>query len=344
MINILPAVPNDPREFVDWTKVRDGDPARTIAEAVDRLKVRNALERSSVHLSTADLKNTCKAYCSDAAQFLAWCVPKGLKLTQITHLHITQYIGERRVAEVGRLSPRSINRNLAAIQHLFNAIVEAYPEMNENHPVKRRHFFRGAAQPRPRPLVFRAAMAFLSKMESLTDRAVFAFMLFTGCRECELDDIRFSDTKLPPGYDKKLLQIHIRKGKGCRERDTYIAGPGLSILHEYLQAQSEKNGRLPLPNDLLLTNHAGLPWKPRRIRKRFTYFQERLRDVINTDGWTPHRFRHTLLSAMGEADMSIFAMQAISGHMDLNSLLHYVETQESKTRAAYHLAARKLCE
>jgi site-specific recombinase XerD len=335
---------DDPCALVDWARIQGKPNIGKIASSVDRKKILSVLERMNPYLSEDNYRNTCNAYCSDVAHFLGWCVFNGFTLSEISIEHVTQYVKERPGVKVGQLSRRSMNRRLAAIQLLYEALIENYSWAYGKNPVRKRHFFPSTGSPRPRPLPMPAALAFIGGVENIIDRAVFSFLLFTGCREAEISDIRIEDTASMRDSGTKILEVHIRKGKGGHQRTVYLGGLGLEVLGEYLTARCRNQMEVPRSGDYLLLNHAGLPWTPRRIRKRFMFWRRKLAFTIDTTGWTVHRFRHTILTEMADRDMSIFAMQKISGHRDLNTLLHYVELRDSKTRASYHLAIGKLYE
>lgn len=320
-----------------------------LAGAVDREKVLSVLVRVMPYLHRVapkqddQFQKTRDAYICDIAHFIAWCALNKFNFSQVTCEIITKYVIEAPSSKVERLSSRSMDRRLVAVRHFFEALIEHWPSpLNaQRNPVQKRHF-SGKSRPFPNPLPFRTALGFIGSIQNPTDRALFAFLLYTGCREDELATILFEDTSWTD--DSKVLNVRVRKGKGRQERTVYLGGPGLSILRDYLKAKYQARTCKPAPEDVLLCNHAGLPWTPRRIRKRFAFWKKKLESTYLTSNWTVHRLRHTLLSQMAHLDMNLFAIQKISGHRQLNTLLHYIETENSKTRASYHLTIDKLHE
>ncbi len=342
-MNVSVKALDDPRSIVDWTRVDNQKRISSIAAAIDRDEILDVISRIKPDLADEEMENTRRAYCSDVAHYLGWCVAKGLRLSSVTSEHMTDYVLVRPSAKAKQISRRSMNRRISAVKLLFEALIELDPSAFEKNPVRKRHFAKVSTRC-PRPLPIRTLIAFIKAMNNVRDRTVFAFLLFTGCREDELSEVRIKDTILRKEKGKYLLEVRIRKGKGRKERTTYLGGLGLEVLHEYLHAEKEARRRKPTSEECLLSNHSGLPWTPRRIRKRFELWKRRLASTFNTTGWTTHKLRHTLLTEMADNDVSVFVMQKLSGHASVNTLQQYVEARDSKTRASYHMVIGKFHE
>jgi site-specific recombinase XerD len=331
---------DDPGAIVAWDKVKGPPTLAKLAASMDRNAIFSLLGEARPYLGEGDLKNTRRAYCSDVAHFLSWVIILGIKLTDVSFQHITRYVQERPGVKLFQVSRRSMNRRLSSIRILFDALIESFSHLYGRNPVRKKHFFKSVSQPRPRPLSMSAVTAFISSISNVTDRVVFGFLLFTGCRKAEVIDIRFKDTVFDD--ESKTVSVLIRNGKGGHQRRVYLGGQGVTALRDYLHYRFPNKAERPKPDDYLLLNNVGEPWTPGRIQKRFRVWRRRLASV-DTAGWTVHRLRHTLLSEMARvANMSVFELQKISGHKSINTLLHYVDIHESKVRSSYFLTIGRL--
>ena len=153
------------------------------------------------------------------------------------------------------------------------------------------------------------------------DRAVVLFLLDTGCRAAEFVALNIEDVDLVGGT------VHIRQGKGKRERTTYIGDGARNSLEECLDQRNNPEPADPLwvsmARDTRLTD-SGLRQMLRRLGKR-----------ASVDHCHPHTFRRTFALWSLRAGMNIYALQRIMGHSDLTVLRRYLALTEQDLQTAH---------
>ena len=153
------------------------------------------------------------------------------------------------------------------------------------------------------------------------DRAIVLFLLDSGCRAAEFVALNIEDVDLDEGI------VHIRLGKGKRERTTYIGDSARNALEDYLAQRKRLEPEEPLwvslTTDTRLTD-SGLRLMLRRLGKR-----------AGVEHCHPHTFRRTFALWSLRAGMNIYALQRIMGHSDLTILRRYLALTEQDLQTAH---------
>jgi integrase/recombinase XerC len=142
------------------------------------------------------------------------------------------------------------------------------------------------------------------------DRAIVYLMLYAGPRVDETCNLNIGDITL----NKKSGWLHIRKGKGLRERRTAIPRPARERLQEWLKVREE----LGLENDSELPLFVRLRGKTgERLSVRAV--QDMVAEVAKRAGIegsivTPHVLRHTCAFMLRTAGVDIETRAKMLGH------------------------------
>jgi len=153
------------------------------------------------------------------------------------------------------------------------------------------------------------------------DRAVVLFLLDSGCRAAEFVALNIEDVDLHEGI------VHIRLGKGKRERTTYIGDSARTSLEECLARRKDPKPCDPLWVSLTANTRltdSGLRLMLRRLGKR-----------ADVEHCHPHTFRRTFALWSLRAGMNIYALQRIMGHSDLSILRRYLALTEQDLQTAH---------
>ena len=134
----------------------------------------------------------------------------------------------------------------------------------------------------------------------------------------ELSSMDISD------IDFHNLTVHVRHGKGAKERITYITPVARKHLSNYLENRNEGSSCL-----LCNKNHGrlcsgGIQHLLKQIEKRS--------GVANVH---PHRFRRTFASGLAARGMDIQEVKKLLGHSDINTTMQYVYTNDSQVKMSY---------
>lgn len=232
------------------------------------------------------------------------------------------------------LSVRTVKRRLASVSGLYAYLV-ACGEVSAN-PVPRGLATRASARrdgtrgtpllrtPRSLPWVLSAeeVSALFGALRTLRDRAMVEAMVLGGLRRCEVLALRLNDVR--PGENR----LFVAEGKGGHQRLVPVAARFFATLARYLEEE-----RPQTDSDRVFIALKG----PRRGRPLSpTGLAEILEGARRRGGLahaTCHELRHTCMTRLREAGMSLEAVQAQAGHRSIES-----------TRVYLHLSSRWLAE
>lgn len=165
--------------------------------------------------------------------------------------------------------------------------------------------------------------ALRSACETLKERALVEVLLSTGVRVSELSGLEISD------IDPSTLSVHIRHGKGDKERITYMTNVAMRHLNDYIMNRKEEGSALFYNGNHLPLGVCGVRYILKGVSERA--------GVANVH---PHRFRRTFASGLAARGMDIQMIQKLMGHADINVTMKYIYTDDIHVKASYaqHIA------
>lgn len=150
------------------------------------------------------------------------------------------------------------------------------------------------------------------------ERAIIELLLASGVRVSELCSMNVSD------IDFNTLAVHVTKGKGSKERTTYMNDLARTHLQTYLIDRKEDG-------DILFYNKKKQRLNPGGVRHILNVIAER----ANVDNVHPHRFRRTFATGLANRGMSVQDIQKLLGHTNMNTTMEYVHMNDDNVHAAY---------
>ncbi len=167
-------------------------------------------------------------------------------------------------------------------------------------------------------------------MRLTRDRAIAFLMLYAGPRVEEVERLKIEDVELRP----KSGVLHIRQGKGFRERDVPLPKPARDALEAWLK-EREKLGILH--SALFAEMRAG--YRPLSRRSMQTMVAEageraglgRLDPPVQV---TPHVLRHTYAYMLRQAGVGTEVRAEMSGHSIETAMKYGRPKTREKERAA----------
>jgi site-specific recombinase XerD len=155
-----------------------------------------------------------------------------------------------------------------------------------------------------------------SACNNTRDRALLEFLYSTGCRVSECSAVDISD------IDFKNKTVLIRKGKGNKQRISYISDKCMIWLEKYLD---ERNS-----NDIAL-------WTGKKGRLSKAGIECIVRKVGERAGIHahPHKFRHTLATNMVKRNAPVQIVQKVLGHENLNTSMIYITVDDNDVESAH---------
>lgn len=250
--------------------------------------------------------------------------------------------GEDLVALSPGVSPRTIKRRLAAISGFYSYLMvlgdtplKANPVPHGlvtrgallGHPVPRRN--GGGVTPLvrvpdtlPQPLEAETVNQFLGSLRTHRDKAMLLLMLLGGLRKSEVIGLHLED------LDFARRTVLIREGKGGHQRVASVAPSALTTLLRYL---NEERPRTSSTRVFLVLKgpRTGQPLTVGALDNIIKYHRRQ----AGTPEVQCHRLRHTCLTRLRQAGMSLEALQAQAGHRSIMS-----------TRIYLHLCPKELQE
>ncbi len=140
------------------------------------------------------------------------------------------------------------------------------------------------------------------------DRAIIIALVDTGLRASELCDLRVED------YDRDRGSLHVRDGKGGKERMVFAGDAAKRAIWRYLLTRKGAGAKEPLfATDT--TRHLD--------RNNLRQTLQRIGERAGVRGVTVHRFRHTFAITFLRNGGSPLALQDLLGHEKMETVRLY---------------------
>jgi len=152
-------------------------------------------------------------------------------------------------------------------------------------------------------------------------RTILMALYSTGMRRAELCRLRTED------IDKERMVVHIRQGKGGKDRDVPLSPKLLDQFRAHYRALQHKNGWLFPSNQ---TRYSDQPMKDKNI---WHACRQAARRAGIAKPVHPHTLRHSFATHLLEAGADLSTIQVLLGHADLRetALYLHLSTRHIKT-------------
>lgn len=173
----------------------------------------------------------------------------------------------------------------------------------------------------------RQVRALLGAATSARDKAILLLLLDTGLRASELVALSGGDVDLDSG------SIHVRLGKGAKDRKVYMGSKATRAVLRYVAELSSAQRSTQGP--LFLSGKR----KGRLTRSGLYRLLVRLGERAGVDGCSPHALRRTFAVSCIRAGMNIYVLARLMGHEDIDVLKQYLPLAETDLRQAHAAAS-----
>ena len=239
------------------------------------------------------------------------------------------------------LSNRTIRRRLSSVSGFYAYLLARGDTSVARNPVPqglatRRQGERSRGRPLvravttlPRVLSPAEVNALLEALRTHRDRAMVDAMVLGGLRRCEVLGLRLGDVRLG---ERRLF---IADGKGGRQRLIPVSGRFFSSLARYLDEERPPETATDSVFVVLKGARRGQPLSSYGL-------DEVMRSARGRAGLprgTCHELRHTCLTRLREAGMSLEALQAQAGHASIETTRVYLHLADDWLAAEYRKAA-----
>jgi integrase/recombinase XerC len=274
--------------------------------------------------------HTAAAYRRDLDSFLRYCEQQGVNDWNAVDVHHVRAFVSARHRQ--GLSPRSLQRQLAAIRSFYNYLLRE--RAVHNNPAN------GVPAPKAQkrlPATLDAdQMAQLLEIaghdpQAVRDRAIMELLYSSGLRLAELLALELH------AIDPGAAEVRVT-GKGAKTRIVPVGRKALAALRDWLKVRSQ----LARPEDrsLFVGPHGGA-LSPRTLQARLRRWG-RVQGVAQ--GVHPHLFRHSFASHLLESSGDLRAVQELLGHANVSTTQVYTHLDFQHLARTYdhaHPRARK---
>ena len=261
------------------------------------------LERRNYATSTAD------AYVHALKEFAAYFrrPPDQLGPKQISEfqLHLLRDL---------KLAPLTVRQHIAAVRFFFVHTLKRHYPPGE---------FRYPKNPKKLPIILSKdeVKRMIDAATTLLHRTLLMILYSTGMRRAEVTRLKVSD------IDSERMVIHIRQGKGSRDRDVPLSSMLLETLREYW--------RWKKPREYLFPGETYRGSKCPHLTSKAVYHAvkgaARRAGIQKNVG--PHTLRHSFATHLLESGADLRTIQLLLGHASLNHTTVYLHLSQRHLRA-----------
>jgi len=254
-------------------------------------------------------QSTIEAYLHGVADFARHF---GKRPDLLNQEHIRQY--QLYLANERKLAVNTIIARIAALRFFFvKTLRRAY--QREDLPLPKR--------PKRLPSVLsqQEVARLIDAAANLFHYAVLMTLYATGLRRAELCRLCVSD------IDSQRMVIHVRKGKGNRDRDVPLTPKLLETLRSYWRWRKPKNYLFPNRS----RSNDGRPMSTKAV---YFIVQQAAKRAGIEKRVSPHTLRHSFATHLLENGADLRTIQMLLGHADLEHTTVYLHISQKHLQAA----------
>ena len=227
--------------------------------------------------------------------------------------HIREY--QAYLFQEKKLAAGTVGLCTAALRFFFvKTLKRRYPLDDVPYP-KRPHRL-------PTVLTVEEAARLINSASNLFHRAILMTLYATGVRRAELCHLKVSD------IDSAQMIVHVRQGKGARDRDIPLDPKLLETLKEYWRWMHPKTYLFP---GTVKNWRADKPITPKVV-------WEACREAAARAGITkpvrPHTMRHSFATHRLESGCDLVTLQTLLGHVNIRHTTIYLHLSQRHLRSA----------
>ncbi|MGD9202620.1 MAG: tyrosine-type recombinase/integrase, partial [Chitinispirillia bacterium] len=215
----------------------------------------------------------------------------------LTTENIEDYI--QYALEVEQLAPTTVNLHIGAFGKFYNLMVPNSTVMDPISKVKEHKKL-------PTVLAAKEIAGMASCTNNLKHRSIIELLYSSGVRLSELVDLR------PLDIDGTNKLVHVKCGKGSKERYTIISAQALHTLRQYYCMYR--------PKVYLFEGTKHEQYHKRSVDKVVKAAAKRTGIKKNV---TPHTLRHSLATHLLEQNVNLRTIQKLLGHSNIKSTTIY---------------------
>jgi len=227
--------------------------------------------------------------------------------------HIREYQAE--LFQKRKFSPNTVAHRLAALRFFYTKTLKKVWSIEETpYPKKTLHLPTILSQEEVARLIDAAWPTF--------HRTLLMALYATGLRRAELARLKVSDV------DSKRMVIHVRGGKGRKDRDVMLSPKLLEVLREHWRELHRKPSAWLFPGNRWHTSDTPITTKVVWNACKEAAQRAGLQKDVH-----PHTLRHFFATHLLEAGADLRTIQILLGHRDLKETTIYLHLSQRHLRA-----------
>src|SRR5271163_552307 len=229
--------------------------------------------------------------------------------------HIREY--QAALFQKRKLSANSVGQHLAALRFFYiKTLRRAWSLAETPYPKKTRRL--------PTILSREEVAQLLHAARTPGERTVLMTLYASGARNAELTHLKVSD------IDSQRMVVHIRGGKGRKDRDVLLSPRLLAALREYWRGLKHKPSTWLFPGGCGRT--ASRPIDTKVVWLACRHAAERA--GLEHRHIHPHTLRHCFATHLLEAGADLRTIQMLLGHSDLEETTIYLHLSNKHLNGA----------
>ncbi len=221
------------------------------------------------------------------------------------HVHLMQ---------TRKLTPKTVGLHIAALRFFFvKTLRRPYRQLDLLYPK--------TPQRLPTVLSQEEVARLIDSAKNLLDYAIVMTLYATGMRRAELCRLKVEDV------DSERMIIHIRQGKGNRDRDVPLTPKLLKTLREYWRWMKPKTYLFPG------TVHNWRADKPITPKCVWSAVQDAAKRAGIKKRVSPHTMRHSWATHLLENGADLRTIQMLLGHVELEATTVYLHLSRRHLQA-----------
>jgi integrase len=243
----------------------------------------------------------------------------------------------------GGVSARTLRRRLSSVSGLYgflvargdvsvNPVPRGLPTRRERQRPRQGVPLVRAPRTLPRILGPAEVDALAAALRTHRDRAMVAAMVLGGLRRCEVLGLRLGDLRFGE------RRVFIAEGKGGHQRLVPVSPRFFAEVSAYLEAERPAGAATDAVFTVLKGRRRGLPLTAAGLDE----ILDGARGRAGLAHGTCHHLRHTCLTRLRTAGMSLEAVQAQAGHASIESTRIYLHLGDDWLASQYRKAAEAI--
>jgi integrase/recombinase XerD len=228
--------------------------------------------------------------------------------------HIRQY--QAAMFRTWKLAPNTVTQRLAALRFFYIQVLkQGWSAAETPYPKKVLHL--------PEILSQQEVARLIDAAETPFQRILVMTLYATGARRAEVAHLKVSD------IDSQRMVVHIRGGKGRKDRDVMLSPALLEALRTYWRGLRHKPTLWLFPGNRWHTSSHAVTTKVLWTACQ----QAALRAGLEHKHIHPHTLRHCFATHLLEAGADLRTIQILLGHRDLEETTIYLHLSQKHLSA-----------